>query len=76
MEAMINAKWDHEAKVWVANSDVIPGLVLEAKTEDELMAEAETLIPELLAQNAHLLREPIKGVAITFIKVRAVALNT
>ena len=39
------------------------------------MREAESLIPELLALNAHLLRYPIKGVAIEFIKVRALALK-
>ena len=75
MEALINAKWDDEAGVWVASSDTIPGFVMEAETEEELVREAETLIPELLALNAHLLREPIKGVAIAFVKVRVLALN-
>lgn len=47
----VSADWDSEARVWVATSEDVPGLVTEAATPEEL----EVLIPELLEANAHLL---------------------
>ena len=46
------AFWDDEAGVWVARSEQVPGLVTEAETVEELSAELERLIPELLELNA------------------------
>ena len=47
----VRAFWDEEAKVWVAESDDVPGLVTEASSVDQLVEKLKTLIPELLAEN-------------------------
>lgn len=47
----VRAFWDDEAKVWVAESDDVPGLVTEAPSVDHLVEKLKTLIPELLAEN-------------------------
>ena len=47
----VYAKWDPEARVWVAESEDVPGLVTEAPTMDALLAKLEVLIPELLEAN-------------------------
>ena len=47
----VRAFWDEEARVWVAESDDIPGLVTEAPSVDELIEKLKMLIPELLAEN-------------------------
>jgi predicted RNase H-like HicB family nuclease len=52
------ADWDAEARVWVAASDDVPGLVAEAASLDELFCELQTLIPELLALNGMKHGEP------------------
>ncbi len=46
------AKWDDEAKVWVAFSDDDPGLATEADNLYELVAKIKVMVPELLAENA------------------------
>ncbi len=48
---VVNAVWDSEAAVWVAESDDIPGLVAEAATIEELERELHLLVPELLRLN-------------------------
>lgn len=47
----VRAHWDADARVWVALSDDVPGLVAEAASLDELFSELQTLIPELLTLN-------------------------
>jgi hypothetical protein len=47
----VRADWDSEASVWVAISDDVPGLVLEAPSMDLLVPEIETVIPILLEAN-------------------------
>jgi predicted RNase H-like HicB family nuclease len=44
----VRATWDDDAKVWVAESDDVPGLATEAASLDALMAKLRDLIPELL----------------------------
>jgi len=44
----VNADWDAEAKVWVATSDDVPGLVSEAETLEDLQKKLTPLIRELL----------------------------
>lgn len=51
-ELKVRAFWDDEAKVWVAESDDVPGLVTEANTVEELVRHLAELIPELLQLNA------------------------
>lgn len=50
-EFVVTATWDDEAKVWVAESDDIPGLVTEAATEVQLIEKLKTMVPELLTLN-------------------------
>lgn len=40
--------FDKEAKVFFATSPTVAGLVLEASSIDEILKEAEIMIPELL----------------------------
>lgn len=47
----IAAQWDDEAEVWIATSEDVPGLCVEASTFDELVAVATELTPELLELN-------------------------
>ena len=47
----VRAFWDEEAKVWVAESDDVPGLVTEAESVDQLVEKLKILIPELLLAN-------------------------
>ena len=44
----IDAHWDHEARVWLATSDDVPGLVVEADTWPDMISEVRLLLPELL----------------------------
>ena len=43
--------WDEDAKVWVATSEEIPGLILESGSYDALIEKIKTAAPELLALN-------------------------
>ena len=59
MQYIVNVEWDDEAKVYVATSEDVPGLVAEAPTIDAVREKVMALIPELLEDNAHLLAEPV-----------------
>ena len=48
---VVHAVWDDEAKVWVATSDDVPGLVTEAETTEQLIEKLKVMIPELLEEN-------------------------
>ena len=52
---VIQATWDDEAGVWVAESENVPGLVTEAATVEELARKLRNMVPDLLALNCHLL---------------------
>ena len=47
----INCFYDDEAGVWVAGSEDIPGLVLEAASYDDLAVRIRKILPELFALN-------------------------
>jgi predicted RNase H-like HicB family nuclease len=47
----VRAEWDNDAKVWVAESDDVPGLVTEAESSEALLEKLRVLIPELLEAN-------------------------
>jgi predicted RNase H-like HicB family nuclease len=47
----VRATWDEEARVWVAESDDVPGLATEADTLDALLAKLRIMLPELLELN-------------------------
>lgn len=47
----INAMWDDEASVWVATSQDVDGLAIEATTMDALIQRLKIVIPELIELN-------------------------
>lgn len=47
----VHAEWDHEAEVWVATSEDVPGLATEAPDLEGLRKKLAVLIPELLEEN-------------------------
>ena len=47
----VKATWDDEAKVWVAESEDVPGLITEADSIPALIAKLKVMIPELLEVN-------------------------
>jgi len=48
---VVRAEWDDDAKVWVATSEDVPGLVSEAETVERLIERVMAVIPELLEAN-------------------------
>lgn len=51
MELLIKMTWDPEALVWVAESDDVPGLVMESGSCDALIEKLRFAIPEMLQLN-------------------------
>lgn len=51
MEYVVTMTWDAEAGVWIAESEDIPGLVLESGSFDALLERVRFAVPELLALN-------------------------
>ena len=49
----IDARWDGEASVWIATSQDIPGLVVEADTWPSMIEEVRLVLPELLELSGH-----------------------
>ena len=47
----IEAFWDQDAEVWVAESEDVVGLVTESPTLEELTIKLRQIIPELLVAN-------------------------
>ena len=47
----VTAIWDEEARVWVAESEDVPGLITEAETLEQLVLKLESMVPELLELN-------------------------
>jgi hypothetical protein len=45
---LIDAQWDAEAGVWLATSQDLPELVVEAETWPSMIQEVRLLLPELL----------------------------
>lgn len=52
MEYRVNFTWDDEANVWIAQSDDIPGLVLEDGSLDALFERVRFVAPELIELNS------------------------
>jgi predicted RNase H-like HicB family nuclease len=48
---IVTAIWDAGSKVWIAESDGVPGLATGADTLEELIEKLKVAIPELLAEN-------------------------
>ena len=51
MEYIINLTWDEDENVWIAQSDDVPGLVLESGSFDALLERVRFAVPELLDLN-------------------------
>ncbi len=51
MEVVINLTWDADACVWIAESDDVPGLVMESGSFDALIERLRFAVPELLTLN-------------------------
>ena len=51
MEYKVSFSWDEEADVWIAQSDDIPGLVLEGGSLDALIERVRFAAPELIELN-------------------------
>ena len=47
----IRAEWDTEGGVWIATSEEVLGLCVQAETFDELVEVVAALVPELLMEN-------------------------
>lgn len=50
---VVNAVWDDEAKVYVATSDQVPGLITEADSPESLIRKLRVMIPEMLDCNGY-----------------------
>ena len=48
MEYTIILSWDDEASVWIAESEDIPGLILESGSFDALVERVKIAVPDLL----------------------------
>jgi hypothetical protein len=44
----IDARWDGDASVWIATSNDVPGLVVEADTWPAMIEEVRLVLPDLL----------------------------
>jgi len=51
MKCVVNMLWDNEAEVWIATSEDMPGLVLEAESFDGLVERVQHIIPEMIGIN-------------------------
>jgi predicted RNase H-like HicB family nuclease len=47
----IRAEWDAETGVWIATSEEVLGLCVQAETFDEWVEVVTALVPELLMEN-------------------------
>ena len=50
-ELLIKVTWDNDARVWIAESDDVPGLVLESGSFDALVERLRYAVPEMLELN-------------------------
>lgn len=71
---IVRSVWDAEAEVWVAESTDLPGLILEAATQEELLRKLHVVIPDLIADSgfatAGISEIPVYLMSETLTKVR------
>ena len=48
---VIDVRWDATACVWVATSDTVPGVAVEADTCEEILGVIEDVLPDLFRGN-------------------------
>ena len=51
MKCTVKLVWDEEADVWIAESDDIPGLLLESASFDALIERVRIAAPEMIELN-------------------------
>ena len=66
MNYTVNLLWDTDARVWVATSEDIKGLVLESGSLDVLIERVRMTVPELLKLN----HQPIEHATLAFVTER------
>ncbi|MCI9156822.1 MAG: DUF1902 domain-containing protein [Lawsonibacter sp.] len=66
MELLIKMTWDPDAMVWIAESDDVPGLVLESGSFDALIERVRFAVPELLELN----NRPYSPLSLNFVSSR------
>ena len=66
----VQARWDHEAQVWVASSDDVPGLITEAETTELLFEKLKILIPEFLEANGMLAKDEYVDIPLNLLSRR------
>ncbi len=66
----VEAFWDHEAQVWIAQSDDVPGLATEADNIETLTKKLRNIIPELLKLNNIVSVEYVGDIAFELISHR------
>jgi len=59
----IKARWDGEASVWIATSDDVHGLVVEADSWPVMIDEVSLVLPDLLELSGH----PAEKLSLTFV---------
>jgi hypothetical protein len=52
----INARWDGEAAVWIATSEEVAGLAVEAEHWDDMISEVRLVLPDLLELSGQQIR--------------------
>jgi len=60
----VGARWDPDADMYVAQSDDVPGLAMEAATFEELVLKLHTVVPELLRLNGVVIEGEDGGAAV------------
>ena len=61
----IKARWDGEASVWIATSEDVHGLVVEADSWPDMIKEVRLVLPDLLELSGH----DSEKLSLTFIAV-------
>ena len=62
----VDAKWDADARVWVATSSDVAGLVIQGRTQDEVVKKLRLVIPSL----TEVAIEPTAQIEIHFLRQR------
>lgn len=71
----VHALWDESAQVWIATSEDIPGLCVQAGTFEELLDTVAGLAPDLLELNGVTLLEQTVPIHLTAERTAAVRLH-
>ena len=50
-EYTVDARWDTAASVWVATSESVPGVAVEAATCEEIIEIVKDALPDLVRDN-------------------------